>query len=229
LKIFSFAISTALVASTAFAGGTGAVPRWATDFSVASINVERNATDGDTEVVISVVPGDEGLKYLTLRAPNKRTVFETFSLDRSVLGIREFNLESPEPPGEAILSAYPQGVYQFTGRSVTGEWFRSEVRLSHLMPAEPVITFPAEESEVPVGSIRIEWSAVPGLQKVVLELENESTNPEQVMTAELPADATSFDVPASFIQPGGEYQIGVAAVGLNGNITVVESTFTTAE
>jgi hypothetical protein len=229
LRISSFAISTVLAASTTFAAGTAASPKWATEFTVASINVERNATDGDTEVVISVVPGDDGLKYLTLRAPNKRTIFENFSLDRSVLGIREFNLESPEPPGEAILSAYPQGVYQFTGRSVTGEWFRSEVRLSHLMPAEPVIMFPAEESEVPVGPVRIEWSAVPGLRKVVLEIENESTDPEQVMTAELPADATSFDVPASFIQPGGEYQIGVATVGTNGNITVVESTFTTPE
>lgn len=229
MRIFSFAISTGLVASTTFAGGTAATPRWATDFTVASINVERNATDGDTEVVISVVPGDEGLKYLTLRAPDKRTIFDIFSLDRSVLGMREFNLESPEPPGDAILSAYPQGVYQFTGRSTAGEWFRSEVRLSHLMPAEPVIMLPTEGSEVPVGSVRIEWSAVPGLQKVVVEIENESVDPEQVMTAQLPAGATSFDVPASFIQPGGEYQIGVAAVGMNGNITVVESTFTTTE
>ena len=80
-----------------------------------------------------------------------------------------------------------------------------------------------------MGPLHIEWSAVPGLQKVVLEIENESTVPEQVMTVELPADATSFDVPASFIRPGGEYQIGVATVGMNGNITVVESTFTTAE
>ena len=102
MKISSFAISTVLVASASFAGSTATAPRWASEFAVASINVERNATDGDTEVVISVVPGDEGLKYLTLRAPNKRTIFDSFSLDRSVLGMREFNLESPEPSGEAI-------------------------------------------------------------------------------------------------------------------------------
>lgn len=229
MKILTFAMSAGLAASTALAGGSAATSRGPTEFSVASINVERNATDGDTEIVISVVPGDDGLKFLTLRAPNKRTIFESFSLDRSVLGMREFNLESPEPPGSAILSAYPQGVYQFTGRSVTGEWFRSEVRLSHLMPAEPVIMLPTEGSEVPVGPVRIEWSDVPGLQKVVVEIENESVDPEQVMTAELPAGATSFEVPASFIQAGGEYQIGVAAVGMNGNITVVESTFTTPQ
>ena len=69
---------------------------------IATINVERNVTDGDTEIVISVVPADEGLKYLSIRAPNKRAVVDVFSLDHSVLGMREFDLESPEPPGDAI-------------------------------------------------------------------------------------------------------------------------------
>ncbi len=97
------------------------------------------------------------------------------------------------------------------------------------MPAAPVIMSPAAESEVPAGALRIEWSTVPGLRKVVIELENESFDPEQVLSVELPADATSFDVPAAFMQPGSEYQVGVAAVGENGNITVVETVFTTGE
>jgi hypothetical protein len=203
--------------------------RWASEFEVATINVERNATDGDTEIVISVLPADEGLKYLSIRAPNNRAVVDLFSLDRSVLGLREFDFESPEPPGDAILAAYPQGIYKFTGRSVGGEWFHGEARLSHLMPAESVIMSPAAGSEVPAGALRVEWSAVPGLRKVVIELENESVDPEQVLSAELPGDATSFDVPAAFMLPGSEYQVGIAAVGENGNITVVESIFTTGE
>jgi hypothetical protein len=202
---------------------------WASEFETATINVERNATDGDTEIVISVVPGDEGLQYFSVRAPNKRSVIDSFSLDRSIMGMREFNLESPEPAGDAILAAYPHGIYKFTGRSVSGEWFHGEVRLSHLMPPEPVITAPLEGSEVPAGALRVEWSAIPGLKKVVLELENESVDPEQVLSAELAPDATSFDVPASFMRPGSDYQVGIAAVGANGNITVVETTFTTTE
>ncbi len=203
--------------------------RWASEFEVATINVERNATDGDTEIVISVLPADEGLKYLAIRAPNNRAVVDLFSLDRSVQGLREFDFESPEPPGDAILAAYPQGIYKFTGRSVDGEWFQGEARLSHLMPAAPVIMTPASGSEVSPGTLRIEWSAVPGLRKVVIELENESVDPEQVLTVELPGDATSFEVPAGFMLPGSEYQVGVAAVGGNGNITVVESLFVTGE
>src|SRR5687767_1304231 len=100
----SSAILVLISASISFASEGWAAPRpWASEFDVATINVERNVTDGDTEVVISVVPADEGLKYLSIRAPNKRAVVDVFSLDRSVLGLREFDFESPEPPGDAIL------------------------------------------------------------------------------------------------------------------------------
>ena len=63
----------------------------------------------------------------------------------------------------------------------------------------------------------------------MIELENESVDPEQVLSVELPADATSFDVPAGFMLPGSQYQVGIAAVGENGNITVVETIFTTGD
>ena len=201
---------------------------WASEFEIATINVERNATDGDTEVVLSIKPGDEGLKYLAVRAPNKRSIIDVFSVDRSVMGMREFELESPEPAGSAILAAYPQGIYKFTGLSTSGEWFYGEARLSHQMPAETVIMSPAEGSEVVAGPLRLEWSAVPGLRKVVVELENESSDPEQILSVELPPDATSLDVPAAFMRPGSDYQLGIATVGTDGNITVVEITFTTA-
>jgi hypothetical protein len=228
-RLFS-AILVLASTSIGFAGEGRATPhRWASEFAVATIVVERNATDGDTEIVISVVPADEGLKYLSIRAPNNRAVVDVFSLDRRVLGLREFDFESPEPPGDAILAVYPQGTYKFSGLSVAGEWFYGEAILSHLMPAEPVITSPAAESEIPAGALHIAWSAQPGLRKIVIELENESVDPEQVLSVELPANATSFDVPAAFMLPGSQYQVGIAAVGENGNITVVETIFTTGE
>src|SRR5687767_3823998 len=110
MKCHFIAIHMLAFASLSFAnGGAAASHRGASEFEVATINVERNATDGDTEIVMSVVPADDGLKHLSIRAPNRRAVVDVFSLDRSILGIREFNIESPEPPGDAILAAYPQG------------------------------------------------------------------------------------------------------------------------
>ncbi|MGH8311005.1 MAG: hypothetical protein ACRETX_14565, partial [Steroidobacteraceae bacterium] len=71
-------------------------------FEVASIIVERNATDGDTEVVLEALGGDDGLVYLAIRTPHGRPVVLLASPDRTVMGLREFKFESPEPEGDAI-------------------------------------------------------------------------------------------------------------------------------
>ena len=78
-------------------------------------------------------------------------------------------------------------------------------------------------------AIVIEWSAVPGVAEYILELENESANPEQSLTLNLPADTTRFRVPAHWLVDGAEYQVGVAAVARNGNVVFTEIQFTTAD
>jgi hypothetical protein len=199
------------------------------EFDSASICVERNATDGDTEIVMTAVPGDEGLKHFRVRSPDGRRVFAFHSHDPTVLGIREFALESPEPAGDRILASYPPGKYEFAGRTHTGQSFSSKARLSHLMPHETVIIAPGAEEEVPVADLVIRWSPVPGVEQYLLELENESADPEQSLSINLPPDATSFLVPAVWLSPGAEYQVGLATVAPNCNIVFVESTFVTAE
>ena len=198
-------------------------------FEVATINVEQNATDGDTEVVMTALAGDEGLRVLRIRTPDGRLVVKAHSPDPSVMGQREFAFESPEPEGEAILAAYPEGWYVFEGVSVTGERFRSRARLSHQLPAATVILHPAQDAEVGLDSLTIQWSAVPGSAQYVIELENESADPEQVLTLNVPASQTDFEVPASLLVPGADYQVGIAVIGGNGNVVVTETTFTTAE
>jgi hypothetical protein len=108
-----------------------------TEFEEADIHVERNATDGDTEVVITALGGDEGLERLLIRTPDKRLVLLLSSSDPTIMGIREFVFESPEPEGDAILAGYPEGTYTFRGTSVTGEKFKSTAELSHELP-EPL-------------------------------------------------------------------------------------------
>ena len=60
-----------------------------------------------------------------------------------------------------------------------------------------------------------------------MELENEFVDPEQAMTFNLPADATSFEVPAALIAPGSSYQLGIGTVSDNGNQVFVEIEFET--
>jgi hypothetical protein len=199
------------------------------EFETASICVERNATDRDTEIVLQAVPADDGLKHFSVRAPDGRRVFRFDSVDPTVLGLREFALESPEPAGARILAAYPQGKYAFSGRTHTGENFFSTARLSHRMPEATVILEPVAEAEVPISDLLIRWSAVPGVSHYLLELENESADPEQSLNINLPAEVTSFLVPAAWLAADSEYQIGLATVAPNCNVVFVENVFRTAK
>lgn len=191
--------------------------------------VEQNATDGDTEVVIAGTASDDGLKLLQIKRPD-RQVMATLQADASSLGMREFHFESPEPPGESVLAAYPEGRYVLLGVSTAGDRFRSVLKLSHDLPPAATILWPKDDAEVPAdAALTIRWSQVPGIQKVVLEFENESADPERALTLDLPPGATSFQIPARLLPAGSEFQIGVHSVAENGNVVVVESAFTTAD
>jgi hypothetical protein len=196
-------------------------------FEFATINVERNETDGDTEIVITAKAGDEGLLSLVIFAPDGRPAALAVSPDRTTLGLREFVFESPEPEGSRILAAYPEGTYTFIGKSTVGEEFRARVPLSHRMPAPATIVYPLHESVISTDTLTLQWTAVPGVKEYVIELENESADPEQVLRVNVPASQSSFEVPQSMLVPGADYQLGVWTVGTNGNILVAEITFTT--
>ncbi len=202
----------------------------ASPFEEASMIVEQNATDGDTEVVIFGVASDEGLRLLRIKSPDGRKVATLLAPDPTTLGIREFLFESPEPPGEAILAAYPEGRYVLYGESVSGEVFRSVLTLSHDLPAPVTILHPADEAELPAGEpLVIRWSKVPGIAEYVIEFENETEDREQALTINLPPNRTSYRIPGNLLPAGGEFQIGIHTVAENGNIVAVESTFTTEE
>ena len=216
----------AVSAVTAAAETARATP---SEFEEAVMFVEQNATDGDTEVVIAGTAGDDGLRLLTIKGPD-RQVMTTLLATPESLGMREFHFESPEPPGEAVLAAYPEGRYVLAGVSVTGERFRTVLTLSHDLPPVSTILSPAEDAEVPARQpLTIQWSQGPGIAKIVLEFENESADPERALTLDLPPDATSYRIPARLLPAGSEFQIGIHSVAENGNIVVVESAFTTAE
>jgi hypothetical protein len=224
------AVGLALVAASAVAAAaeTGTTPP-PSEFEEAAMYVEQNATDGDTEVVIAGTAGDDGLRLLQIKWPD-REVMATLLADRSTLGMREFHFESPEPPGEAVLAAYPEGRYALVGVATSGERFRTVLTLSHDLPPASTILSPAGDAEVPARvPLTIQWSQVPGIEKFVLEFENESADPERALTLDLPPGVTSFRIPARLLPAGSEFQVGIHTVAENGNIVVVESTFTTAE
>lgn len=223
------AVGVAVMTTSAGAVVAAAPNGSATEFEEATIIVERNDTDGDTEVVIDLTAGDDGLRTLHMRTPDGRSIASVASHDPGSQGMREFHFESPEPAGDSILASYPEGTYTFYGRSTSGERFLGTAELSHVLPAAPTIINPVQDEVVGSDALTIQWSTVTGVVEYIVEFENESADPEQTLTVNLPASDTSFDVPAALLVPGAEYQVGIAAVGENGNITVTETTFSTAE
>lgn len=200
-------------------------PAWI-PFAEARILVEWNASDGDAEVVVRV-DADVGLERLLIVNPHGRTVLDLRSKHTHALGLRKIALETPEPLLEDVLAAYPQGCYLFLGRSTDGQVLFSSVELSHSLPDAPVITFPlAGATGVPAGSGAVTWTAGPDAEGFFFELESDDAGVD--LKANLLGSTTSFGFPAGFLIADTEFQVGVGARAENGNLTVVEHTFTTA-
>jgi hypothetical protein len=197
-------------------------------FERASIGFEQNATDGDVEVVFKITGGDEGLAGLTVVSPDGRTVADFKAPDASTMGIREFELESPEPRDvKGLKAAYPEGVYRFTGVTVGGHKLSSQAKLSHELPATVSLLEPKPgASKVSVKGLAIRWTPVPGVSGYIIELENDDLH--VALKVNLPASAKMFAVPDGFLQPGTEYDLGIATVS-KGNVSFIETSFTTAE
>lgn len=184
---------------------------------VARMTLEQNHTDQDVEVVFLALGRDEGMKQLTVKTETGVAVL-SLSAGESTLGVREFTVESPEPGMNDVLRAYPEGVYLFEGVTLTGTVLKGRTSLSHTLPAPTTIRVDADAGI-------IHWTAVPGTDHFMVELEQKKGAGEFKLTLEVPGDITSFSIPSTMQAPG-EYQVGVGAVSSDGNMTVVETRFT---
>jgi hypothetical protein len=196
---------------------------------MATVHFEQNATDGDVEVVFRAKGGKDGLATLTVVGPDGRTAIDFRAPDPSTLGIREFEFESPEPSDVAALkAAYPAGTYRFGAATAGGREFRGESTLSHELPATTSFVRPGAEAEdVPVKGLEIAWKPVAGVSGYIVELEQDDLGVS--IEAHLSGAATSFSVPDGFLRPGTEYDLGIATVSAGGNVSFVETSFTTAK
>ncbi len=196
-------------------------------FAVAKVHFEHNATDGDVEVVFEVKGGDEGLVRLTVVSPDGRTVIDFTAPDTSTLGIRQFCFESPEPRDiESLKSAYPEGIYTFTGATSAGAKLYAESKLNHRLPATATFLQPGDRARrVAAEDLEIAWRPVRNMAGYLIEIEQDELDVN--ITAKLPRSATAFAVPAGFLLPDTQYDLSIGTVTEQGNITFVETTFTT--
>jgi hypothetical protein len=195
---------------------------------VASVHFEQNATDGDVEVVFRVKGRADGLAKLRVVSPDGRTVIDFAAPDASTLGIREFEFESPEPADvKGLKAAYPEGVYRFSAATADGKELRGESTLSHELPATTSFVRPgADARNVPIRGLEIAWTPVAKVSGYIVEIEQDELDVH--LEATMPATSASFSVPDGLLRPGTEYELGIGTVSERGNVSFVETSFTTA-
>jgi hypothetical protein len=129
----------------------------------------------------------------------------------------------------AILAHYPEGNYLYFGTATNGQRFVGSASLSHELPGATTIVSPIHDAVIAPGALTIVWSAVPDAAQYIVELENESAEPEQSLSFVVGPETTSFAVPAALIVASSDYQVGIGTLHENGNVVFVETTFSTAD
>src|SRR5687767_13068282 len=248
------AAAAILVGGSAFAGGNkngnDNGNEQETPFDEARLYFELNHTDGDLGIH-SLIDGD-AWKRLEIDDPNDVRMLDVLVRGRlRKQGLTEVFFESAEPrfdelAPKAFFKRFPEGVYDFSGRTLDGQELDSEVALSHILSAPPENI---RGSEVPAAEncdadplpsvnapVTIGWDAVTrshpqiGKQGAVkiehYQLMVEREEPTLlIFSVELPPDLTKFTIPDEFIALGDAFKFEIIAKATNGNQTAVESCF----
>jgi len=202
-------------------------------YEINDLFIETNATDGDIGLQL-LADVDEWDKF-TLRDPKGRKLMMK-AQTRGRLhgwGLTELFWETAEPefselPLSKFKKRFPEGKYRFRGRSVEGRKIVGADRLTHVIPAGPVITSPTKDEEVNANSLTVSWEPVtqPAGVEIVSYQVIVVQEPVEVVTLNLGADVTSVDIPAEALTPGApETKVEVLAREKSGNQTITEVPF----
>ena len=235
-----------------------AAPPPAEPFKVASIHFETNASACDMGAQIKF--DTEGITSGSVTDPKGRKIysFEAKAGMKATGGQTEGFLENVEPQipelvfalgcepstEEGVLAlddlfaAWPAGDYTFEGRA-KGAKLSSQATLTHLIPAGPEVTQPADGTVFPAAAlVIIEWNPVteailPELGPVnivgyhVLVEEDTGAEVSPTVDVDVPATATSLTVPPEYLKPAAIYRFEILSTEEGGNQTITEGFFCT--
>jgi hypothetical protein len=80
---------------------------------------------------------------------------------------------------------------------------------------------------VPTQGLEVRWSAPVEPERILLQVEDEEA--KVALKIDLPGDATRFTLPNDWLQPGVIYTLDIKLIAENGNQTVRDVYFTTAD
>jgi hypothetical protein len=197
------------------------------EFEDPHLVVVWSVSDEDAQI-LGGAGSETGIKRVLIIGPNARVVHLACFKDGNELGQADFQFDTPEPSLEELIRAYPPGEYRFWGRTVEGENLASIVELSYELLNPPDIHYPQDgDTNIPVEDLVVRFNAPEEAQSIRLEIEDEEE--EVAIKVDLPGDASEFNVPNAWLQPGVEYVLDIKVIAENGNQTVRDIRFVTQE
>ena len=202
---------------------------WAAQFAEARIYIEYNSTDND--LGFHVFLDAEDWKTLRIVNPKGKTIFQVEGKGGyATLGLTELFFEGAEPaldefPLEELLAVFPEGQYTFIGETVDGGRLSSKSRLTHAVPAGPLVS-----SEVSGSTAVISWQPVTGPADILPDQDIVIAGYQVIVGSfqvTLPASSTSVTVPREYIESlePGIHEYEILAIEEGGNQTITSATF----
>ncbi len=227
-----------LLAGGALVLGTSAVPGGDCDdddelqLEFARIFFEYNSTDNDLGAHI-FLDGEDWKKMKISTPDEEKKIFEVKGKGPyDEFGMTELFFEGAEPSlddvdVEDLLDQFPEGEYEFEGKTVDGDEIEGEGELTHAIPNGPDV-------EIEFGAnnfMKISWTAVPGVPPGFpdrpINIVAYQILVDEAFDVTLPGSATSVTVPPEFVaalEPG-EHEFEVLAIEESGNQSITESSF----
>jgi hypothetical protein len=199
--------------------------------SGARIRIELNSTTSDAGVQAFVDDQGQSWNSGQIIGPDQRIFQASGGGNLARLGLTTLAFESHAPTLEELLALFPEGEYEFRGRSVGADRLVGSATLTHDIPEGPEILTPEEGVGMHSEGAVVSWAAVTepaGIEIVGYGVIVEGPD-GGMFSVDLPAEATSVPVPADFLEPDTAYLLQVLAIEVSGNRTITERTFTTAD
>ena len=225
-------------------------------FKLANIHIETNASGCD--MGIQILFDTDGITELSIKDPNDEVVFSSQTpLGKEVTHDQtEGFQERVEPPItelenalgcdpslnaislDELFAAWPAGTYEFEATSGVVD-FEGEARLTHKIPAGPVITAPEDGAVVPHDQpLLITWNKVtgpilPNLGPVQIVgyhvVVKDVTEPDLLgplqpaaFDVDVSKNEMSVVVPKQYLEPNRIYEFEVLSTEKGGNQTITE-------
>jgi hypothetical protein len=226
-------LSTAMVATVAMTLGGAARECWAVPevaLSISRIYWEYNASANDLGVHVFL--DGEDWRRLKIVNPNERTLFVVEGRGPyERLGMTELFFEGAEPnladvPLGDLLGRFPEGEYEFEGRTVDGADIDGTSMFSHAIPDGPAVSAAVGAA----NSLVISWTKVtappPGFPNRPITIAGYQVIVGSFQVT-VPPTTTSVTVSPEFVASlaSGVQPYEVLAIEANHNQTLTEGTF----